>query len=125
MMRGLRTAIIRSADPHGPLSSCINRTGGDTATSRLLATWMSLIPTLQVRPLSPRCTTRPWHSSLLHCEMEPSPWPGLCTPLRGKRLRQTHGRLLLSLCQRPCNTAIQASLTRRNHIPETVKKREL
>ena len=65
----------------------------------LLATWMSLIPTLQVRPLSQRYTTRPWHRSLMHCEMEPSPWPGLATPLRGKRLRQTHRRLLLSLAR--------------------------
>ena len=36
-----------------------------------------------------------------------------------------HGGLLLNLCQRPVNMALQASLTRRNHIPETVKKREL
>ena len=108
-----------------PFPPSIGRTGGDTATSRLLATWTSLIPTLQERPLSQRWTTRPWHRSLLHHEMEPSPWPGLATPLRRKRLRQTQGRLLLSLCQRPVNMAIQAGLTRRNRIPETVKKREL
>ena len=41
----------------------------------------------------------PLHRSLLYCEMEPSLWPGLATLLRGKRLRQTHGRLLLSMCQ--------------------------
>ena len=111
--------------PTDPFPACVSRTGGDIATSRLLTTWMSLIPTLQVRTLSQRRITRPWHRSLLHHEMEPSPWPGLATPLRGKRLRQTHRRLLLSLCKRPVNTAIQAGLTRRNHIPETVKKREL
>ena len=108
-----------------PYPPSIGRTGGDIATSRLLVTWMSLIPTLQVRPPSQKCSTRPWHRSLLHCEMEPSLWPGLATHLRKKKLRQTHGRLLLSLCQRPVNTAIQAGLTRRNHIPKTVKKREL
>ena len=47
--------------PMAPLSPSLNRTGGDTATSRLLATWMSLIPTLQVRTLSQRYPTRPWH----------------------------------------------------------------
>ena len=74
---------------HAPFPPSIGRTGADTATSRLLATWMSLIPTLQVWPLSQRCTTRPWHRSLLHCEIEPSPCPGIATPLWGKRLRQT------------------------------------
>ena len=62
--------------PMPSLSPSLSRTGGDTATSRLLATQMSLIPTLQVRPLRQRCPTspwhRPWHRSLLHCEMEPS-----------------------------------------------------
>ena len=67
-----------------PFPLGISRTGGDTATSRLVATWMSLIPTLQVRPLSQRCPIRPWHRSLLHCEMEPSPWPGFANPLEGK-----------------------------------------
>ena len=94
-----------------PFPPGVSRTDGNIATSRLLATWTSLIPTLQVRPLSQRWTTRPWHRSLLHCEMEPSPWPGLATPHRRKRLRQTHRRLLLSLCQRPVNMAIQADLT--------------
>ena len=46
---------MRSADPHAPLSSILSRTSGDTATSRLLATEMSLIPTLQVRPFRQRC----------------------------------------------------------------------
>ena len=90
----------------GPFPPSVGRTNGDTATSRLLATWMNLIPTLQVRPLTQRWTTQLWHRSLLHCKMEPSPWPGLATPLRGKRLRQTNGRLLLSLHQRPVHTAI-------------------
>ena len=63
----------------------------------------------------------------LFCTMKWNPvcGPGLTTPPRRKRLRQAHGRLLLSLCQRPVNTAIQAGLTRKNHISETVKKREL
>ena len=43
---------IRNANPMPPFSSRLSRTGGDTATSRLLATWTSLIPTLQVRLLS-------------------------------------------------------------------------
>ena len=111
--------------PLDPFPPSVSITGGDTATSRLLATWNSLIPTLQVRPLNQRWTTRPWHRSLLYCEMEPSLWPCLATPLRRKRLKQTHGRLLLSLYQRPDNMATQAGLTRRNHIPEIVKKREL
>ena len=111
--------------PTDPFPPSISRTDGDTSTSRLLATWISFIPTLQVRPRSQRQTTRPTHRSILHCEMEPSSWPGFTTPLRGKRLRQTHGRLLLSLHQRPVNMATQASYTRRNHILETVNKREL
>ena len=117
---------IRSANPHAPFSSWLCRTGGDTATSRLLATGTSLIPTLQVTPLRQRCPTSPWHRpsqrSLLHCEVEPSPWSGLASPLRRKRLRQPHR---MSLCQRPINTAIQTSLTRRNHLLKTMKKREL
>ena len=79
---------IRSTDPHAPLSSRLSRTGGDTATSRLLATQMSLIPTVQVRPLRQRCPPspwhRPWHRSLLYCELEPSPWSALATLLGGK-----------------------------------------
>ena len=63
-----------------PLPPSVSKTGGDIATSRLLATWTSL--TLQVRPLNQGRTTRPWHRSLLHCEMEPSLWSGLATPLR-------------------------------------------
>ena len=78
--------------------------------------------TLQVRPLSQRGTIRPWHRPLLHSEVEPRLWPGFATPLRWKRLRQAHGRLLLSLCQRPVYMAIHTSLIRRNHILETVKK---
>ena len=105
-----------------PLPPRISRTGRDAATNRHLATWMSLIPTLQVRPLSQRSTTRPWHRSLLHCEKEPRLWPGFATPLRWKRLRQAHGRLLLRLCQRPVDMAIQISLTRRTHILETEEK---
>ena len=85
-------------------------------TSRLLATWPSLSPTLQVRPLSQRGTTRPQHQPLLHSEMEPRLWPGFATPPRGKRLRQAHEGLLLSMCQRPVDVAIQASITRSNHI---------
>ena len=126
MTMRLRTVTHQEHQPPtDPLPPSIGRTGGDTATSTFLATWTSLIPTLQVRPLSQRWTTRPWNRSLLHHEMEPGPWPGLATPLRGKRLRQSHGRLLLSLCQRLVNMAIQAGLTSRNHIPETVEKREL
>ena len=88
-------------------------------------TWKSLSSTLQVRPLSQRGTTRPWHRPLLHSEMEPSQWPVFATSFRGKRLRQAHGGLLLSLSQRPVYTAIQASFTRRNHILNTLKKGEL
>ena len=45
---------------------------------------MSLNPTLQVRPLSKRGTTRLWHRPLLHTEIEYSPWPGFATSLGGK-----------------------------------------
>ena len=116
---------IRSADPHNPLLTSISRTGRDTTTSRLLATWMSLSPTLQVRPLSQRGTTSSWHRTLWNNETEPSLWPGFATSLRKKRLRQAYGGLLLNLCQRPVYMAIKASLTRRNHILETMKKGEL
>ena len=103
----------------------ISRTGRDATTNKLLATWMSLSPTLQLRPFSQRDTTRPWHMLLLHSEMEPSLWPGFATSLRGKRLRQAYEGLLLSLCQTPVYTAIQANLTRRNHILQTMQKGEL
>ena len=84
-----------------PFSPSISTTGGDTATSRLLATWMSLIPTLQVRSLSQR-----WTLDLdtgLFFNVKWNPDHGLALPplLDGKRLRQMHGRLLLSLHQRP------------------------
>ena len=125
MMRRLRTVTHQDCCPHSPLPPSISRTGRDTATRRFLVTLMSLIPAFQVRSLSQRCTTRPWHRSLLNCESENRPWRGFATHLRWKRLRQAHGRLLLSLCQKPVDTAIQASLTRRNHILETVKEREL
>ena len=56
----------------------------DTTTRRLPATWRSLNPTLQVRPLSQRGTTRLWHKPFLHIEIEPSLQPGFATSLRGK-----------------------------------------
>ena len=124
--RGWGLWHIRSADPHAPFSSWLGRTGGNSATSRLCATQTSLIPTLQVRLFWQRCPTSPWHRpwlrSLVHCEVESCPWSGLASPLRKKRLRQTHR---MSLHLRPINTAIQTSLTRRNHLLKTVKKREL
>ena len=46
--------------------------------------WMSLSPTLQVRPLSQRGTNRLQQRPLLHIKMEPSTWPGFATSLRGK-----------------------------------------
>ena len=55
-----------------PLPPSNSRSSGDTATSRLLTT-------LQLRPLSHTCTIIPWHRSLLHSEMEPSPWTGFAT----------------------------------------------
>ena len=115
----------RVPTPTDPFPHSIGRTGGDTTTNRLLATWMSLIPSLQVRSLSQRWTTRPWYRSLLHHKIEPSSWTGLANTLRGKRWKQTHGRLLQSLCQRPVNMAIQTGLARRIHLPETIKKMEL
>ena len=83
--------------PMAPHLHSISRTGRDTTTSRHLATWKSLSPTLQVRPL-------------LHSEMAPSLWPGFATSLREKRLRQAYGGLLLSLCQRPVYLDLQANL---------------
>ena len=85
--------------PTAPLLPSISRTGKDTTTSRLLATWRSLSPTLQVRPPSKRDTTRPWHSPLLHSEMEPSSWPSFANSLWRKRLRQAYAGLLLSLAR--------------------------
>ena len=63
----------------------------------------------------------------LFCTVKWNPICDLALPLllEGKDWDKTHGRMLLSLCQRPANIAIQANLTSRNHIPETVKKREL
>ena len=96
-----------------PLLPSISRTDRDTTTSRLPATWMSLNLTLQVRPLSQRSITRLQPRSLLHSEWNTD--CGLvCHPSWRKRLRQPHEGLLLSLCLRPCLTAIQANLTRRN-----------
>ena len=108
-----------------PLLPSISRTDRDTNISRLPATWMSLNPTLQVRLLSQRDTTTLCHGLLLPSEMEHSPWSGFATSHRGERLRQAQGGLLLSLCQKPVYMAIQAKLTRRNHIPETEKIGEL
>ena len=126
MMRRLWTVTHQEYQPPmAPLLSSIRRTGRDTTTSRLFATWMGLSPTLQVRSLNQRGTSRFWHRPLLHIEMEPSLWPGFANPLREKGLRQAYGGLLLSLCQGPADMAIQASLTRRKHILETVKKWEL
>ena len=77
--------------PMVPLFPSICRTGRDTTTSRLLATGTSLNPTLLERPLGQGGTTRLQQRPLLHNETEPSPWLGLATSLRGKRLRQTFG----------------------------------
>ena len=121
MLRMLRTVTHQKHWPTWPLPPSISRTGRDTTTSRLLAPWMSLSPTLQVRPPSWRGTSRPRQRPLLHSKMECSPWPGFATPLRGKRLRQANGGLLL----KPVYMTIQESLTRRNHIFENVKKGEL
>ena len=111
--------------PTAPLLPSISRTGKDTTTSRHLATWMSLSPILQVRPLSKRGTTRPWYRPLLHSEMELSLWPGFVTFLRERRLRQAYAGPLLSLCQRPVYMTIQANLTKKNHILQTTKKGEI
>ena len=86
---------IKSANPPQLPFLLVSAELGDNATSRLLTTCMTLISTLQVRPLNQRCISRPWNRFLLHCEIEASPWPGFATPLRRKGLRQTHGRLLL------------------------------
>ena len=107
-----------------PFPPSINRTWEDTATSRLLATWMRLIPTLYVRVLSQRWTTRPWHRSLCTVKWNPVHVPVLPALLEGKEWDKPMEDLL-SLCQRPVNMAIHAGLTRRNHIPETVREREL
>ena len=78
-MRRLMIATHQECQPpQPPLPPSISRTGGDTATSRFLATWMSLIHTLHVRPLSQRCATRPWHKSL--CTVKWNPIQGLALP---------------------------------------------
>ena len=76
------TSGVLMSSPHLP---SISRTGRDTTTSRLPATWMSIIPTLQVRPLSQRGNTGLWPRPLLHTEMEPSLWPGFAISLRGEK----------------------------------------
>ena len=82
MMRRLWTVTHQGVQtPTAPLLPSISKTDRDTTSSRLLATWTSLSPTLQVRPLSQRGTTRPWNRPLLHNEMEPSLWPGFTRPL--------------------------------------------
>ena len=124
-MRRLWTVTHRSTDPTASLLPSISKMCRDSTTSSLLATWTSLSPTLQVRPFSQRGTIRPWHRLPLYSEMEPSPRSCFSTCCKGKRLRQAYGGLLLNLCQRPVYMAIQASLTRRNHILETMKKGEV
>ena len=121
MMKRLWTVTHQKCQPPWLPFFPVSRTGRDTTTSRLPATLIILNPTLQVRLLCQRGTTRLWHRSLLHTEMEPSPGSGFATSHRRKRLRQANGGLLLSLCLRPNYMAIQASLTMRNHVLETVK----
>ena len=75
----------RSANPYRPLLPCMNRTGRNTTTSRLLAIWMILNPTLEVRYHIQRGTTRLWPRPLLHSEMEPSLWPGFANSPRGEK----------------------------------------
>ena len=75
---------IRSTNSHSPFLPSISRTGRHTTTSRLLATWMSLRPTLQMRSLNQRGTTSFWYRLLLHTEMESSQWSGFATSLRGE-----------------------------------------
>ena len=97
MMRRPKTVIYQECQSPCPPFFLASVELEDITTSRLLATWVSLSSTLQVRPLTQRGTNRPWHRPLLHSEMEPSLWPGIATSLRGKRLRQAYGGLLLSL----------------------------
>ena len=83
--------------PMAPFLPSIRRTGRDTTSSRLLATWTSLNPTLQVRPLRKRGTiTLAQASYSLWNGTQSMAW--FCHLPWGKRLRQTNGGLLLSLC---------------------------
>ena len=112
--------------PHSPLLPRVSRTGRDTATNRLPSTLMSLNPTLQVRSLCWRGTTKLWQRSLLHTENgAQSLLLPLPPPIGGKDWDMPMEDCLLILCQRPGYMAIKASLTRRNYVLETVKKVEL
>ena len=107
--------------PMAPLLPRVSKTGRDT-TTRLSVTLMSLNPTLQVRPLCQRGMTRLTQVSIAHWNRNSV--FGLALPylIGGKGLRQAKGRPLQNLCQRPVYTALKASLTRRSHVLETVKK---
>ena len=103
----------------------VSRTCRDTNTREFSATLMNPSCNLQVRPLGQRGTTRPWQRSLLHIEMEASLWFGFVTSHRRKILRQTHGRLLMSLYQISIYTVMKASLTRWEQVLVSVMKGEL
>ena len=98
----------------------VSRNGRDTSTRRFSAFLMSLSLILQVKgaPLD--------SGTGLFCILKWNPVFGLAVPpIIGGRLRQPHGRLLLTMWWRPVYMVINASLTRRNHVLETVKKVEL
>ena len=64
--------------PLAPLPPSISRTSRNTATSRLLATWMGLIPTLHVRPLSQSTPLDP--ATGLFCTVKWNPGCSLALP---------------------------------------------
>ena len=115
---------IKNADSHSSCFPRLSSTGRDTATSRLLATLMSLSPTSKWGLFAKEAALDSGIS--LFCTLKWNTVLGLAfPPLIGGKLRKYHGKLLVSLCQRPVYMAIKASITRRNHVPETVKKWKL
>ena len=111
MMMRLWTVTDCEHFPTACLLPRVSRTSRDTTTRSFSATSMSLRLSLQVSHLCHSGTTRLWNRSLLHIEMEPSLWFGFATSHGRIRLKQVHGRLLLSLCNWAAYMAIKASLT--------------
>ena len=101
-----------------------------TGACRCTSSWLP--PTLMTVRLSNKARllhqdgiARLWHRLFLHIKPEPSLCSGPGTPHRGWVLAQSKWGLLVSLCLRPIDVTIKASLTRRNRILNVVNKEKL
>ena len=108
--------------PMSPFLLTVSNTSRCTITRGLLATLTTLHPRVWARLLCHRAPTRLCHMTLLYIKTKANSQSCPVTSQRGCRLRQAKERLLLSLCQRPVNVAINASFTRRNKVLKIVKK---